>query len=70
MAFTMFTSTPKEKIMKGQKKYYLLPGHERPTNLHELHRYYIENEKELEEQRAKIKKIGIRKTNVDMSRFG
>lgn len=28
------------------------------------------NEKELEEQRAKIKKIGIRKTNVDMSRFG
>ena len=45
MAFTMFTSTPKEKIMKGQKKYYLLRGHERPSDLHELHRYYIENEK-------------------------
>ena len=33
-------------IFYDQNKYYLLPGYEKPTELHELHRYYLKNASE------------------------
>ena len=58
--FTMFTSTKKEGIMKGQKRYHLLP-YEKPKRSKRCENSPINSEKDLSK---------CRKTNFDMSKFG
>lgn len=68
--FTMFTSTKEEKIMKGQKRYYLLPYEKSNSDVYTFAPCHIR-------QREKEKKLTLkrdlskcRKTNVDMTPFG
>lgn len=58
--FTMFTSTKKEKIMKGQKRYFLLP-YEKKGRTVSLENGNIN---------SKVNLKNCRKTSVDMSIFG
>lgn len=58
--FTMFTSTKNEKIMKGQKRYHLLP--------YEKKGRATSRENGNINSKANLK--NCRKTSVDMSIFG
>ena len=64
--FTMFTSTKNEKIMKGQKKYYLLP-YEKTTDIYTNAPIHMrEANKEISKKKARV----LRKTKCDMTPFG
>lgn len=58
--FTMFTSTKKEKILRGQKRYFLIP-YEKKNRTQSRENGNINS-------KANLKKC--RKTSVDMSVFG
>lgn len=58
--FTMFTSTKKEKVCRGQKKYYLLP-YEKTKRSKSPENSPINSKKDLSK---------CRKTNIDMPLFG
>lgn len=58
--FTMFTSTKKEGIMKGQKRYWLLP-YEKTKRSKSCENSPINSKNDLSM---------CRKTNIDMSKFG
>ena len=55
MAFTMFTSTPKEKICKGQKRYHLLPYEKKSSDEYTYAPLHMREREKV--KRLKIKKI-------------
>lgn len=59
--FTMFTSTPAEKVLKGQKKYYLLPAYKKPKRP-------VSRENSNINSKADLSKC--RKFSADLSDFG
>lgn len=70
MEFTMFTSTKSEKIMKGQKKYHLLPYEKKNSDVYTYAPLHI-REKEKEKRLVLKKDLSkCRKSSVDMTPFG
>lgn len=68
MEFTMFTSTKSEKIMKGQKKYHLLPYEKKNSDVYTYAPLHIREK----EKRLVLKKdlSKCRKSSVGMTPFG
>lgn len=70
MAFTMFTSTRTEKIMKGQKKYYLLPYEKNEKTIYHSAPYSIREREKAKKLVLKKDLSKCRKSSIDMSEFG
>lgn len=70
MAFTMFTSTKSEKILKGQKRYYLLPYEKNSSNVYTYAPLHIREKEKAKRLVLKKDLSKCRKSSIDMTPFG